>query len=205
MRVLITGATGTIGQGVADALRARGDQVVAVSRNLVHGRTALGPDAEVHAWPDPTTAPPPPESLRVDAIVHLIGERIDQRWTDEAKRRIHDSRVLSTRQLVAGVTALPADERPAVLVSQSAVGYYGDRGDTRIDEAAPAGSDWLASVVVAWRTRRSRPPTCSGSRSRGPASCSRPAAAPWPRCSPSSNSASAGRSPAASSMSPGST
>jgi uncharacterized protein (TIGR01777 family) len=150
MRVLITGATGTIGQAVADVVRGRGDQVVAVSRDAGRAQQALGAEAEVHTWPDPTAGPPPAEALRVDAIVHLIGEPIDQRWSDDAKRRIHDSRVLSTRNLVAGLTQLEAADRPGVLVSQSAVGYYGDRGETRLDESASAGSDWLAGVVVAW-------------------------------------------------------
>jgi uncharacterized protein (TIGR01777 family) len=150
MRVLITGASGTIGRGVAKAVSAGGDQVVAVSRDAVRAQQALGAGAEVHTWSDPTAAPPPTEALRVDAVVHLIGEPIDQRWTDDAKRRIHDSRVLSTRQLVAGLGQLPAADRPRVLVSQSAVGYYGNRDEARIDETASAGSDWLAGVVVAW-------------------------------------------------------
>ena len=150
MRVLITGATGMIGLALADAVRARGDQVVAVSRDADRGRRVLGPDAEVHPWVEPTAMPPPPEALRVDAVVHLLGEPIDQRWTPEAKRRIHDSRVLSTRQLVAGLSGLGEAERPAVLVSQSAVGYYGDRGDLRLDEDANAGRDWLAGVVEEW-------------------------------------------------------
>jgi uncharacterized protein (TIGR01777 family) len=150
MRVLITGATGTIGLAVADAVRRRGDQVVAVSRDPDRGRRVLGADAEVHAWADPTASPPPPEALRVDAIVHLIGEPIDQRWTSAAKERIRESRVLSTRHLVSGLAALPEPERPGVLVSQSAVGYYGNRGEMRLDEAAAAGQDWLATVVVKW-------------------------------------------------------
>ncbi len=150
MRVLITGATGTIGLAVADELRSRGDQVVAVSRDPERGQRVLGPQAEVHAWPDTTGTPPPPQALRVDAVVHLLGEPISQRWTDAAKRRIRDSRVLSTHQIVAGLTALPAAERPSVLVSQSAVGYYGDRGAARLEEDAGPGTDWLADVVVAW-------------------------------------------------------
>ena len=156
MRILITGATGTIGQSVADVVRRRGDQVVAVSRDAGHALQVLGADAEIHTWPDPTAGPPPPEALRVDAIVHLIGEPIDQRWTDDAKRRIHDSRVLSTRNLVDGLLQLPDADRPGVLVSQSAVGFYGDRGETHLDESASAGNDWLAGVVVAWEAEALR-------------------------------------------------
>lgn len=150
MRVLITGATGTIGRAVADRLRSRGDELVATSRDPARAQRVLGADAEVHPWPDPTASPPPAEALRVDGIVHLLGEPIDQRWTDDARRRIRDSRVASTTQLVAGLGALPESERPRVLVSQSAVGYYGDRGPERLDEDARAGSGWLAEVVIAW-------------------------------------------------------
>jgi uncharacterized protein (TIGR01777 family) len=150
MRILITGATGTIGKAVVDAARARGDDAVATSRDADRARQALGAAVEVHAWPDPAAAVPPAEALRVDAVINLIGEPIDQRWTAEAKQRIRDSRVKATENLVAGIAALPASERPATLVSQSAVGYYGDRGDTRLDESASAGDGWLAEVVVAW-------------------------------------------------------
>jgi hypothetical protein len=158
MRVLITGATGTIGRAVADRVRSRGDQLVATSRDPGRAAGALGDGAEVHAWPDPTSAPPPTEALRVDGIIHLLGEPIDQRWTDDARRRIHDSRVKSTEQLVAGLEALPGTERPGVLVSQSAVGYYGDRGPELLKEDARAGAGWLAGVVVAWEAAAQRAP-----------------------------------------------
>ena len=151
MRVLITGATGTIGLALADALRARGDEVVALSRDPERGQSVLGDGAQVFAWPLPTQEPPPPEALAgVQGVVHLLGEPVAQRWTDEAKARIRDSRVLSTRALVAALTAAPEGARPAVLVSQSATGYYGSRGDAPLDEHASAGDDFLADVVVAW-------------------------------------------------------
>ena len=157
MRVLITGATGTIGQALAAALRSRGDQPVATTRDPERGRRVLG-DVEVHGWPDPSAAPPPAEALAVDAVVNLIGERIDQRWSDEAKRRIRDSRVTATEQLVAGIAALPEGERPSTLVSQSAVGYYGARGSELLEEDAAAGRDWLAGVVVAWEAAAHQAP-----------------------------------------------
>ncbi|HLI60426.1 MAG TPA: TIGR01777 family oxidoreductase [Solirubrobacteraceae bacterium] len=152
MRVTITGATGTIGAALARALRERGDQVVALSRDAERARRALGGDVEVSVWSDPTSAPPPAAALRgADAVVHLLGEPIDQRWTPEAKRRIADSRVLGTRSLVAGLRALEAEQRPRVLVSQSAVGYYGPRrDDTRLTEDAGPGTGFLADVVVGW-------------------------------------------------------
>jgi uncharacterized protein len=151
MRVLLTGATGMIGLAVSDALRARGDQLVALSRDPERGQRVLGPDAEVHAWARPTEEPPPPDSLKdVKAVVHLLGEPVDQRWSEDAKLRIRESRVLGTRSLVSALQALPEAERPAVLVSQSATGYYGPRGDAPLDEDASSGDDFLAGVVTAW-------------------------------------------------------
>jgi uncharacterized protein (TIGR01777 family) len=158
MRVLITGATGTIGRAVADRIRSRGDTLVATSRDPERARRTLGAEAEIHPWSDPTAAPPPADALRVDGIIHLLGEPIDQRWTDEARRRIRDSRVASTRQLVTGLEALTEEERPSVLVSQSAVGYYGDRGPEILEEDARAGAGWLAEVVVAWEAAAHRAP-----------------------------------------------
>jgi uncharacterized protein (TIGR01777 family) len=159
MRVVITGATGTIGTALASVLSDRGDQVVALSRDAERGRRALADGVEIHAWPDPLATPPPADALRgADAIVHLLGEPVAQRWTDESKRRIRDSRVLSTRHLVAGLNGLGDGERPRVLVSQSATGYYGPRDDTPLDENAPGGSDFLAEVVEAWEHEATQAP-----------------------------------------------
>ena len=151
MRVVVTGATGMIGRSLVSALLARGEDVVALSRDAARGRRALDDRVEVHAWGDPLTEPPPSDALAgADAVVHLIGEQVAQRWTDEAKESIRDSRVVSTRLLVQGLMSLTADVRPAVLVSQSATGFYGPRGPEPVDEGAAAGDDFLAGVVVAW-------------------------------------------------------
>jgi uncharacterized protein len=151
MRVLITGATGTIGLALADALSARGDEVVALSRDPERGQRVLGDGVEVHPWPDPVGEPPPAEALAgVDTIVNLLGEPIAQRWTDTAKQRIRESRVQGTRAVVTALKALAADGRPRALISQSATGYYGPRGDAPLDEQASPGDDFLAGVVVAW-------------------------------------------------------
>jgi uncharacterized protein (TIGR01777 family) len=151
MRVVLTGATGTIGQALARALHARGDEVVALSRDQRRGQAALGPGVEVHVWAEPTAAPPPQAALSgADAVVHLLGEPVAQRWTPAAKRAIRDSRVLGTRSLAAGLRSLADGERPRTLVSQSATGFYGPRGGEPVDETAPAGEDFLAEVVVAW-------------------------------------------------------
>ncbi|MGZ4266377.1 MAG: TIGR01777 family oxidoreductase [Solirubrobacteraceae bacterium] len=151
MRIAVTGATGVIGRRAIAAMLERGDQVVALTRNVESGRKALGGDVELHAWPDPKHTPPPTAALeRSDAVLHLLGEPIAQRWSDDAKREIRDSRVLSTRSLVAAIAALPEDRRPRVLVSQSATGYYGPRGDEPVRESDAAGDDFLAGVTVEW-------------------------------------------------------
>jgi hypothetical protein len=151
MRVLITGATGTIGLALADALTGRGDQVVAFSRDPERGQRVLGEGVEVHAWTEPESAPPPGEALSgADAVVNLLGEPVAQRWSDSAKERIRESRVRGTRMLAAGLTALPEGGRPRALISQSATGYYGPRGDAPLDENASPGDDFLAELTVAW-------------------------------------------------------
>ena len=157
MRVAVTGATGTIGRALVDALRERGDNVTGLSRDSARAEKRLGAALEVVAWADPKSAPPPLDALRGrDAVVHLLGEQIAQRWSDDAKREIRDSRVLSTRNLVAGLRELPEAERPGVLISQSGVGWYGFRGDERLDESAPAGDDFLAQLSVEWEAEARR-------------------------------------------------
>ncbi len=151
MRIAVTGATGLIGRELVQAALARGDQVVALSRSSERARSVLDADVELQEWPEPKRQPPPAAALeRADAVVHLLGEPIAQRWSELAKREIRDSRVLSTGQLVSALRALPDDSRPSVLVSQSATGFYGARGQEPIDERQPSGSDFLAEVVVAW-------------------------------------------------------
>jgi uncharacterized protein (TIGR01777 family) len=153
MKILITGATGLVGRRFIAHARAEGHAITALSRDAVRGRQVLGedPDVAVHAWPEPKSAPPPAAALRgADAVVHLLGEPIAQRWSDSVKQEIRDSRVRSTAQLVAGLAALPEAERPRVLVSQSATGYYGARDDTPLDENAAPGDDFLAGVVKEW-------------------------------------------------------
>lgn len=151
MRVAVTGATGLIGSEVVRALAERGDHVVALTRNASRARGSLADGVEIAEWPDPKGAPVPAEAIDgLDAVIHLLGEPIAQRWNDAAKREIHDSRVLATRNLVAGIAALPESRRPGVLVSQSATGYYGARDDEPLGESASPGRDFLADVTAAW-------------------------------------------------------
>jgi uncharacterized protein len=175
MRVAVTGATGVIGRALVTELTARGDEVTALSRDGDRARAALGDDGgrpapggtaareaeggalDVATWADPKAERPPLDALRGrDGVVHLLGETLAQRWSDDAKREIRDSRVLATRNLVDALGELPEGERPRVLVSQSAVGVYGHRGDERVDESAPAGDDFLAGVARDWEAEARR-------------------------------------------------
>lgn len=147
MRVLVTGASGTIGQALCDALFARGDHVVGLTRDPGRSRRA-NPRVTWHRW-EPTLERPDPAAFEgVDGVVHLLGERIDQKWTAEAKQRIMESRRQGTHNLAQTLIAL--EKQPEVLVSQSAVGYYGDRGAEEVDESDGPGSSFDAEVTRAW-------------------------------------------------------
>ena len=140
MKVAITGGTGLLGTAIGKSLAERGDQATVVSRSR-------GSDRIVWSLPDGFD---PPDALSgYDAVVHLAGAGIaDGRWSDDRKREILDSRRLGTRAVVEGLRR--ADPRPSVLVSASAVGYYGPSGDAVRSEDAPAGDDFLAEVCKVW-------------------------------------------------------
>ena len=149
MRGAVTGATGTIGRALVEDLLARGDEVTVLSRDAERAREAFGDAVEAVTWRDPKTEPAPVDGLAGrHAVVNLLGEPIAQRWTDEAKREIRDSRVLGTENLVRGLAA--SEPRPRVLISQSGEGVY-PRGRDPVDERAePARGEFPADVVVAW-------------------------------------------------------
>jgi len=146
MKALVTGGTGFVGPRLLRLL----DGAVVLSRNPARARESLGPLAgRIVRW-DPLSGPPPAEAFEgVDVVYHLAGESVAEgRWTAAQKARIRDSRVIGTRHLVQGIAQ--AATKPAVLVSASAVGFYGDRGDEELTESAPPASDFLADVCIAW-------------------------------------------------------
>ncbi|HEX4307738.1 MAG TPA: TIGR01777 family oxidoreductase [Solirubrobacterales bacterium] len=147
MKVLVTGASGRIGKALCDELLRRGDEVVGLTRDPDKARGAQ-PQVTWHAW-EPTLERPTDAAFEgVDGVVNLVGERIDQRWTDDAKRKIMDSRRVATHNLVGAIEGL--ETKPKVLVSQSAVGYYGNRGDEELDEASAPGAGFDSGVCVEW-------------------------------------------------------
>jgi len=150
MNYLVTGATGFIGRPLVEELLRRGHSVNYLARSrsqLLDSRAAF------HLW-NPTEDLSLSSVPRLDAIIHLAGEPVAQRWTEEVKRRIYESRVEGTRQVVAAVGRL--QHRPSVLVSASATGYYGDRGDEILTEASSAGTGFLADLCVQWEREASR-------------------------------------------------
>lgn len=142
MKVAITGASGLIGSALVPHLRSVGHEVVRLVR-----RPAAAPD-EV-TW-DPAAGTVDLEGLAgVEGVIHLAGAGVgDHRWSDEYKREILDSRVDGTHTIVQAMSQL--DPLPRVLVSASAIGWYGDTGDAVVDETQPAGQGFLADVVRAW-------------------------------------------------------
>ena len=145
VNVFVTGATGLIGRALCEALVLRGDAVTALSRapdareRVAQGvRVIPGDPTVAGAWQD--------ELARADACVNLAGESLDARWNEARKRRFRASRVEATRN----VAAVLAAGGPTVLVSASAVGIYGDRGDEPLDERSPPGEGFLAELCRAW-------------------------------------------------------
>lgn len=143
MNVAITGSTGLIGQALCKRLTAGGHEVVRVVRG------AIGSNEPTIRW-NPATAVIDAKAFEgIDGVVHLAGENIGaKRWTDHQKQMVKQSRVKGTRLLAETLASL--DRKPAVLISGSAVGYYGDRGDERLNETSTPGDLFLSDVVEAW-------------------------------------------------------
>lgn len=142
MRIAITGASGFVGQPLVARLTEAGHSVLTVGR-----RRESGPQPDV-TW-DPAAGSIEGDKLNgVEGVIHLAGENISERWTDEQKRRVRESRVEGTGLIARTVAAMRP--RPAVLVSMSAVGIYGDRGDEELDESSSLGTGFQAEVCRVW-------------------------------------------------------
>lgn len=144
MKITISGASGLIGRRLLKTLSG-GHTLQVLSR---HAGTNMPGGIKVFPW-DPAKGEPPSQSLDdVDAVIHLAGEPVAQRWSDDVKRRIRDSRVTGTRNLVQAIAKLA--RKPSVLLCSSAIGYYGSRGDDMLAESATSGSGFLAELCVEW-------------------------------------------------------
>ena len=144
MRILITGGTGLIGRHLCKALLAEGHQLTVLSRHPETVAAKCGDAVQAMAALDEWQP-----GLAFDAVINLAGEPIvDARWSAQRKLALWDSRVSLTENLVRRIAA--AQHKPGVLLSGSAVGYYGDRGDAMLDEPAAAGEDFPARLCKAW-------------------------------------------------------
>lgn len=139
MRITMTGAAGFIGSRVRAALEAAGHEFRLISRRERAG---------FFQWVGPEAAFPAAALEGADAVIHLAGETVAQRWTAEVKRRIRESRVAGTQRLVEALRTV--ERRPAVLICASATGYYGNRGEEVLDETSGAGEGFLAETCVEW-------------------------------------------------------
>ncbi|MFN7994786.1 MAG: TIGR01777 family oxidoreductase [Bryobacteraceae bacterium] len=145
MTIVISGASGFVGRRLMKSLSGANHAIRVLSR---HAGTNLPAGVKLYAW-DPMKGPPPEESLAgADAVVHLAGEPIAQRWNDEVKKKIRDSRVIGTRNMVQALAN--SAQRPPALICSSAIGYYGSRGDEALTESSAPGSGFMADVCVAW-------------------------------------------------------
>lgn len=145
MNITVTGATGFIGNRLVQQLLQAGHSIHALGRK----RSAkLPPAVGFSEWRSTETEPPEESLATADAIIHLAGESVAQRWTPEVKQRIRSSRVDGTRNLVNAIAK--QSRRPKLLVCASAIGYYGSRGDEILTEASSPGHDFLAGVVIDW-------------------------------------------------------
>lgn len=154
-RVIVAGATGLIGKHLCPELRRRGYEVVVFSRDPARAQSAVPGAAEYVAWrPEESGA----WGVQLDgahAVISLAGANIaGKRWTESYKREVRDSRVVGIRGLVNAMRA--AGRKPAVFIQGSAVGYYGPRDDTPLDESAPPGNDFAASVQRAVEAEASK-------------------------------------------------
>ncbi len=159
MRIAITGARGLIGSALATSLEARGDTVVRLARAHEGGREGgaagggraggAAADASAPQWSTTTGLLAPERVGDLDAVVHLAGESVaGARWSPAVKARIRDSRVGPTTALARSLARLP--RRPRVLISASAIGYYGNRGDEPLTERSGPGEGFLSEVCQAW-------------------------------------------------------
>ena len=161
MKIVVAGGSGFLGRPLCEALALGGHEVVVLTRSpsqaaslLTDGISAVGwsPDGRVGAWASAVDG--------ADAVINLTGESIGaRRWSQKQKARIRDSRLLSTRSVVAAITG--ASRPPAVLINASAIGYYGDRGAEQLTESSKPGAGFLAQVCVEWEAEATRAATSS--------------------------------------------
>lgn len=154
MKVLVTGASGFVGQRVVKQLLGKGDEVVVLTRNIVKAALYLGKECKFYNW-DTNELPPEEAFHGVDAVINLMGEGIaEKRWDEAQKKKIYDSRIIGTSMLIERIKGL--DKKPSVFISASGTGIYGNRGDEVITEGSSVADDFLAKVCKDWEAEANK-------------------------------------------------
>lgn len=154
MKVVMTGATGFVGQVIVKQLLAAGDEVIVLTRNVAKAAISLGSSCRYYQWDDSNNLPPLEALEGADGVINLMGESISKRWDENQKKKIYDSRINGTRRLVEAIEKL--QNKPKVFVSTSAIGIYGNRGPEDINEASSVADDFLAKVCKDWENEANK-------------------------------------------------
>jgi uncharacterized protein (TIGR01777 family) len=154
MKVVITGATGFVGQVIVKQLLAAGDEVVVLTRNVARAAITLGSSCKYVQWNESEELPPLEALEGADGIINLMGESISKRWDENQKKKIYNSRIHGTRKLVEAMEQIK--KKPSVFVSTSAIGIYGNRGSEEINEGSNVASDFLAKVCLDWENEANK-------------------------------------------------
>lgn len=156
MKYLITGATGFVGKKLVSRLLVNGHAVSVLTRSPGKIPELFGNAVQSFPWRPESELPPSQAFKEVDAVIHLAGEGIaEKRWSKEQKKKIYDSRVIATRNLVSALNQMGA-QAPKTLISTSAIGFFGDRGDEKLTESSSHGRDFLAQVCQDWEVEASK-------------------------------------------------
>ncbi len=155
MKILMTGAAGFIGTRLCEVLAQQGHSLVALSRSPARSQKNFGVPIEIYRWEAPAKFLPTQAAFEgVDAVIHLAGESISGYWSDPKMKAIRESRVVGTRHLVQGMARLAS--RPKMLISASAIGYYGNQGDAILSEDSQPRTDFLSAVCHDWEEEATR-------------------------------------------------
>lgn len=155
MRILLTGATGMVGRKLGTYLVEGGHKLVVLARNPEAARTQLSYPCEIFKWEGESVVPPKEAFSQADAVIHLAGENIaSERWTEDRKKRLRDSRIESAKRLSEALQG----QKLKVFMTASGIGYYGHRGDEWLTEASTPGNDFLAQLCVEWEGAADRMP-----------------------------------------------
>lgn len=154
-KIVITGATGTIGQRLVEELITRGDEIIVFTRNPEKAKKKLADGINIVKWDYSKPDECKDHLDGIDAVVHLAGVNLSsKRWDEEFKKLAHDSRVISTRNLIEAIKSV--DKKPKAFICSSAVGYYGDRYDEILDEESPPADDYMANLCRDWEAEAAK-------------------------------------------------